>query len=46
MFTLVTVSLQENDDEEEEDKKIYFTQLGWHMTQIKKINKHVDISKE
>ena len=47
MFTLVTVSLQENGDgEEEEDKKIYFTQFGWHMTQIKKTNKHVDISKE
>ena len=31
--------LQEKEDQEEEDKKIYFTQLGWHMTQIEnKIN--------
>ena len=43
MFTLVTVSWEE----EEEDKKIYFTQLGLHMTQIEKItNKHINISKE
>ena len=44
MFTLVTVSWEE---EEEEDKKIYFTQLGLHMTQIEKItNKHININKE
>ena len=44
MFTLVTVSWEE---EEEEDKKIYFTQLGLHMTQIEKItNTHINISKE
>ena len=39
----VTVSWEE----EEEEKKIYFTQLGLHMTQIKKkTNKHINISKE
>ena len=42
MFTLVTVSW-----EQEEDKKIYFTQLGLHMTHIEKItNKCINISKE
>ena len=38
MFTLVTVS------QEEEDRKIHFTQLGLHMTQIEKItNKRVNL---
>ena len=42
-FYTVTVSWEE----EEEEKKIYLTQLGLHMTQIKKkTNKHINISKE